>query len=513
MNRFTPWILGGIAAVGATVAGTYAVLNLDANEYELSPEDVLMADCTEPDDIVPIIDLSLREAMLEAIEAETGVREQEVWCESLAQLERLEAQARGIFDLTGLEYAQSLKHLDLSENIILEPGALRALFGLEYLNLNDTTLAEIDTGSSVTIKELFLEQNGIGDISFVREYTGVTHLGLQHNVFVELHELEEMLSLQFLAIYGAPLDWSHGGAAQVSVAALQAKGIDVIYDELELGFGVGNTQVLEKTVEAPGSMTLVAEPTFQKIDSWYKVREVEFYEVHEDGVLITMGVDEDAPYSMAVFYDENDIGVHKYAAEVRMLKGANATTQPDKYVRIEVKEKEEEPDCRVDADCSDAKRCTIDACIEGACTFVEDYQCIVSEAGLCSDGKDNDADGSPDCDDSDCFEALACNDPDPAPYAPNCKPLTYNCGTPAENGDTYCSLRAQGNGCSAAVFTCKNGVCKKPGNGGAVDVSGCDALSNAINGQQPNAPIAIDGGDYNCGNVYMCTQIVLCAKW
>ncbi len=514
MNRFTPWIFGGIAAVGATIAGTYVLLTPDT--AQLPPEnDAFHADCSQPDDIAPITDLSLREAILDAIEIETGVRQQEVSCAALAILERLDASDKGIFDLTGLEYAQSLTYLDLSKNILLEVGSLRALFGLEYLNLTGTTLAEFDTGSIVTLRELYLGNNSIVDINFVKQYHNVTHLGMQNNAFADVAPFKEMSALQFLAIYGDPIDWSDGGAEQVELSELQGEGIDVIHDELEIPFGVNGTEMLSQRVSPDTSIRLEAAPTMRQYDDWYKIKEVEFYEVTNDGVLVTIGLVEEAPFSMEIAYTQDDIGLHKYAAEVRTSRGATKTVQPDSYVRIEVAEQEpdpepeREPQCRANTDCTDNNQCTTDVCRNGVCTFSDNGQCIQNETGLCSDSIDNDQDGNPDCDDTDCFEDVACARSEP-PTPITCKPLSFSCGAPDASGTVYCSLSARGNQCSASLFSCKDGNCKRGGQ--PISVGTCVELQQLIRASEPNSSVPIASGDFYCGDIYMCSRIILCAK-
>ncbi len=113
-----------------------------------------------------------------------------------------------------------------------------------------------------------------------------------------------------------------------------------------------------------------------------------------------------------------------------------------------------ETDCD-DSDCSEDPYCTIGPCGSGTVSCADDFTCQVfaenssddvfttsnvscsngccvaadaSEAAQCTDGEDNDLDGSADCEDPDCSLDLACAPILPCTTADNCRALAASTG-------------------------------------------------------------------------------------
>jgi len=494
------------------LVGAWFFFDIGGGDFvpEVEEEDALHTVCDFPDDIAPIEDAALRFAILDAIEAETGVVYEDVFCGPLSELTRLEAGDLAIANLSGLEYAQSLTHLDLSNNVLVDTDALRAIFTLIYLNLHNANIERLETGSSITVQELYLGENSIRDISFLREYSAVTLLALQHNKIVSLDPLKELAALHAgngaVFVYGNPLDLSTDSEETATINALKQAPVDVAWDQLTHSFHVTGRQNVE--VSAPASITLAEDPFIKDHDPRQKISAVEFFEVHDQGMKVSIGMDEEAPFRMTISYENNedDVGLHRYAAEIYSGDGAHSMTVEAQYVFVNVLEKL--PECLNNVDCQDRNQCTSDSCVEGECVFQEIDGCAQSEIS-CTDGIDNDTDGEPDCDDSECFTHEACAyDPEPEPPAAvSCLPMVFSCGSEDKNGDYSCSLQAEGPKCNGTVFRCSTstGKCKQ----GSREVTvGC-GLKGLMS---PNSSISVDTGDFSCGDIYMCSRIVLCAK-
>lgn len=121
---------------------------------------------------------------------------------------------------------------------------------------------------------------------------------------------------------------------------------------------------------------------------------------------------------------------------------------------------EPEPECGVASDCSDGNQCTTDQCVGGSCVNTERSACGTTEYS-CTDGIDNDRDGEPDCDDSECFQDAACYTP-PVVTEPTRPILLCNndylpvCDTNGVTHDNNCKAERAG----ATVEY--DGACREP---------------------------------------------------
>jgi Leucine-rich repeat (LRR) protein len=140
-------------------------------------------------------------------------------------LTAMTAQAKGIGDISGLEYATNLTSLSLYDNKVEDVSPLSKLTGLTHLNLwknqisdaaplaNLTGLTELwlaenpVTDISVVAKmpdldRLFLFRNGITDISAVAGLKNLTGLSLHHNKISDISAVAGLTSLDFLWLGG-----------------------------------------------------------------------------------------------------------------------------------------------------------------------------------------------------------------------------------------------------------------------------------------------------------------------
>ena len=111
---------------------------------------------------VAFADPNLEAAVREALAIATG----RIYSSDLGELTHLEASARNITDLTGLEHATSLTTLDLVNNQISDVSPLADLTGLTALDLWFNQISDISSLADLTsLTTLNLVNNQISDIS------------------------------------------------------------------------------------------------------------------------------------------------------------------------------------------------------------------------------------------------------------------------------------------------------------------------------------------------------------
>ena len=135
-------------------------------------------------------DVSFPDANLEAaVRDALRISEEGITVDDMATLSVLDADDRGISDLSGLEHAVNLRDLDLEDNEISDLGPLSNL----------TNLRELD-----------LEDNEISDLGPL-----VANSGLDSGDSVKVHHNN--------------LDLTSGSAAMKDIEALERRGVDVEY--------------------------------------------------------------------------------------------------------------------------------------------------------------------------------------------------------------------------------------------------------------------------------------------
>lgn len=178
--------------------------------------------------------------------------EEELWIDDpspseMLWLTSLDANARGITDLTGLEYAQNLstlqcthnqiaslapvatltslrklipnnnqitdisclaalvnlEHLDIHENKLSDISVLAGLTNLQFLNLHDNQVRDISVLSRLDkLVFLYLELNQIADMSPVAGLTHLEQLTVQDNHIVQVPDLSQLTRLEVLDLSG-----------------------------------------------------------------------------------------------------------------------------------------------------------------------------------------------------------------------------------------------------------------------------------------------------------------------
>ena len=125
----------------------------------------------------------------------------------LLLLDELRVIDKGIFDITGLEFATNLKVLYLSKNPITDLRPLANLTALRRLYLwdissNTPTLDLSPLASLINLEEISLENSKVSDISPLSKLKKLSELHLSNNQIKDISPLAEMKELRILWIKG-----------------------------------------------------------------------------------------------------------------------------------------------------------------------------------------------------------------------------------------------------------------------------------------------------------------------
>ena len=138
-----------------------------------------------------------------AIRAELGVGT--LTTHNLLKLRNLRAEGYEIEDLTGLEHAQNLYTLRLSDNNISDISPLAELKhaqNLRSLTLSHNNISDISPLAELTqVGYLHLDNNNISDISPLAKLKKLDYLWLQNNNISDISPLAELKNLSQLLLY------------------------------------------------------------------------------------------------------------------------------------------------------------------------------------------------------------------------------------------------------------------------------------------------------------------------
>ena len=125
---------------------------------------------------IDTIVVAVPDANLEvAIRAVINKPEGSIYTSDLESITTLDAQEKGISDLTGLEYCVHLETLILARNNISDLSALAGLTNLQKLDLDNMHISDISVLAGLTnLDWLGLYANNISDISALVENSGLS---------------------------------------------------------------------------------------------------------------------------------------------------------------------------------------------------------------------------------------------------------------------------------------------------------------------------------------------------
>ena len=153
---------------------------------------------------VSIPDANLRVAVREALTFQNDTPLTQLL---MAELTQLDAGARKIKDLTGLEYAVSLADLTLSKNReIVDLTPLQNLTRLTRLALDMNKIIDLQPLENLkNLTDLSLEDNRIREISVLRNLIHLTDVSLVGNQIRDVSPLEGLMDLEKLRVSGNPI--------------------------------------------------------------------------------------------------------------------------------------------------------------------------------------------------------------------------------------------------------------------------------------------------------------------
>ncbi len=147
---------------------------------------------------IHIVDDNLRASIKEHLGIPTG---ELITQQDMMQLTRLNAYAKGISNLAGLEKALNLQYLALGENPISDLSPLSSLPRLRFLILPNCDITDIgDLAGMPLLVELNLRSNPISDISALASLTTLKYLDLSHCQIVDVLALSQLINLEVLQL-------------------------------------------------------------------------------------------------------------------------------------------------------------------------------------------------------------------------------------------------------------------------------------------------------------------------
>ena len=124
--------------------------------------------------------------------------------DNMQELERLNADGRGIVDIKGLEFAQNLVDLHLGDdgNYVTDLSPLATLTSLRNLNVGGNQIADLrPIVNLMNLTGLSLWNNQVPDISSLGSLTSLTYLNLANNRVGDLSPLTNLRNLEVLDLF------------------------------------------------------------------------------------------------------------------------------------------------------------------------------------------------------------------------------------------------------------------------------------------------------------------------
>jgi choice-of-anchor C domain-containing protein len=158
-----------------------------------------------------------------AVEAALGISDPTP--ADMLTLTELTANGSGITNLTGLEYAVNLTHLDLSYNYGVNISQLSELPNLKYLDLRGDNISNITAISGLTgLVYLDLSNNIVDDTNNLSDLTNLTYLNLSSNKVSSIVAVRVLKKLTYLNLAYNSIDDISELSSVVSLVELDLTG-------------------------------------------------------------------------------------------------------------------------------------------------------------------------------------------------------------------------------------------------------------------------------------------------
>ena len=153
-----------------------------------------------PDDEVSIPDANLRAVIEERLGKAAGTP---ITSDEMLRLTSIEADERGIRNLTGLEHALRLERIEFRHNAISDLSALAGLTRMNNIKLRGNRITDVSPlGGLINVDWLGLEENEITDLSPLRGLIKLNGIGIDRNPVSDVSALASLISLEGIAARG-----------------------------------------------------------------------------------------------------------------------------------------------------------------------------------------------------------------------------------------------------------------------------------------------------------------------
>ena len=152
---------------------------------------------------VSIPDANLRTVIEELLGKTSGAP---IVAVEMARLTRIEADERGIRDLTGLEHAVKLERIELRHNSISDLSSLEGLIRLNNIKLRGNRITDVSPLARLTnVDWLGLEENQITDLSPLEGLIKLNGIGISGNPVLDVSPLASLRSLEGVAAWNTSI--------------------------------------------------------------------------------------------------------------------------------------------------------------------------------------------------------------------------------------------------------------------------------------------------------------------
>ena len=175
---------------------------------------------------VDIPDANLREAINEALGKAPDAR---ITVDEMETLTRLDANNRGISNLTGLETAINLDDLRLNHNLVSDISPLAELLRLHHIELHDNTIADISPLKGlINLGGLHISHNLISDISPLEGLVNLRGVNLGHNVVDDWSPLAGLIKLEWINMSHNPVADLSSLTGLISLTSFHSWGTPIL---------------------------------------------------------------------------------------------------------------------------------------------------------------------------------------------------------------------------------------------------------------------------------------------
>ena len=157
-----------------------------------------------PGEAVYIPDANLRAAIAESLGKNANAP---ITVEDMEGLRRFSTMDREIRDLTGLQFATNLTHIDLRSNVISDLSPLAGLTNLELLWFADNDVSDLSPLQGlINLKLLHFSSNPISDLSPLTSLTKLEDLAFHElDLISDISLLTNFTKLRVIRIWNSPI--------------------------------------------------------------------------------------------------------------------------------------------------------------------------------------------------------------------------------------------------------------------------------------------------------------------